>query len=81
LGIDRLIGAKISETVSDDPAEQAGLKVGDVVMMFGSTEVEDDLHVTHLVAQSEIGKPVELRVNRNGEVLNITVTPATQLSR
>jgi len=43
--------------------------------------VEDDIHVTHLIAQSEIGKPVVLRINRNREKLNVTVTPAAQLSR
>ena len=81
LGIDRLIGARIRSIAPDTPAEQSGLKVGDVVLAFGMTEVEDELHVTHLVAQSEIGKPVVLRVNRNGEGLNITVTPIAQLSR
>ena len=81
LGIDRLIGARIRSIASETPAEQAGLKVGDVVMKFGDIEVEDDLHVTHLVAQSEIGKPVVLKINRNGEMLTITVTPITQLSR
>jgi serine protease Do len=81
LGIDRLVGAKIRAVASETPAERAGLKVGDVVLMFGTTEVEDDLHVVHLVAQTEIGKPVVLRINRNGELLNVTVTPAEQLSR
>lgn len=80
-GIDRLVGAKIGSVSSDSPAERAGLQVGDVVLAFGNTEVEDDLHVTHLVAQSEIGKPIELRIIRNGETLNITVTPAEQPSR
>jgi len=79
--IDRLIGAKIRSIAPDTPAEQSGLKVGDVVLTFGTTEVEDELHVTHLVAQSEIGKPVVLGVNRNGEMLHITVTPIAQLSR
>ena len=81
LDIDRLIGAKIKGIAAETPAERAGLKAGDVVLMFGSTEVEDDLHVTHLIAQSEIDKPVVLRINRNREILNVTVTPAAQLSR
>ena len=81
LGIDRLIGAKIKTIAPESPAEQAGLKAGDVILMFGNTEVEDDLHVTHIVALSAIGKPVVLQINRNGTILNITVTLATQLSR
>ena len=81
LGIDRVIGAKIATVVSDSPAEQAGLKVGDVVLMYGNTEVEDNVHAIHLVAQSEIDKPVVLQINRSGEMLNITVTPIMQLSQ
>jgi len=81
LDIDRLVGAKIKGIATETPAEQAGLKAGDVVLMFDNTEVEDDLHITHLIAQSEIDKPVVLRINRNKEILLVTVTPAAQLSR
>ena len=81
LGIDRLIGAKVRSIDPDTPAEKAGLKVGDVVLQFGNTEVEDGIHVIHLVAQSAIGKPVTLQINRDKKILNITVTPSTQLSR
>ncbi|MCL2710541.1 MAG: trypsin-like peptidase domain-containing protein [Planctomycetaceae bacterium] len=81
LGIDRLVGAKVGSVIPDSPAERAGLKVGDVVLAFGNTEVEDSLHVIHLVARSEIDKPVVLRIIRDGAVLNVTVTPAAQLSR
>jgi serine protease Do len=81
LGIDRIIGAKILNVAPNTPAEQAGLKAGDVILTFGNTEVEDDLHVTHLIAQSEIDKPVIIQINRNGGMLNVTVTPLAQLSR
>jgi len=81
LGLDRLVGAKIKDVAPDTPAEQAGLQAGDVVLTFDHTEVEDSLHVVHLVAQSEIDKPVILRILRNGETLHITVTPMAQLSR
>ena len=81
LDIDRLVGAKIGSIAPDTPAEQAGLQVGDVVLTFGDIEVEDSLHIFHLVAQSEIGKPVVLRIIRDGKTLHITVTPIAQLSR
>ena len=81
LGIDRFIGAKILSVAPNTPAEQAGLKTGDVILVFDNTEVEDDVHVTHLIAQSEIGKPVVIQINRNRETLQITVTPAAQYSR
>jgi serine protease DegQ len=81
LSLDRLVGAKIKDVARETPAERAGLKPGDVVLTFNNIEVEDDTHVLYLVAQSEIDKPVVLRINRNSEMLNVTVTPAAQLSR
>ena len=81
LGIERLVGAKIESVTPDTPAERAGLRVGDIVLMYGDIEVEDNLHVIHLVAQSEIDKPVVLRIIRDGETLNVTITPTTYLSR
>ena len=81
LGIDRLIGAKIGNVAPDTPAERAGLQTGDVVLTFDHTDVEDSLHVIHLVAQSEIDKPVVLRINREGKILEITITPIAQLTR
>ena len=81
LGIERFIGAKILTVAPNTPAEQAGLKSGDVILTFGNTEVEDDFHIIHLVAQSEIGKPVILQINRNREELKMTVTPQAHLSR
>ena len=81
LGIDRFIGAKIDTITPDSPAERAGLKVNDAILAFNNTEVEDGPHVLHLVAQSDISKPVTLRINRNGELRNITVTPIQQITR
>ena len=80
-GIDRLVGAKIGTIVPDTPAERAGLQIGDVILAFDGIEVEDHMHVIHLVAQSEIDKPVVLRIMRDGETLNVTVTPTAHLSR
>jgi len=81
LKIDRKIGAKIRSVEAGSPADRAGLKTGDVITMFGEIEVEDGLHIIHLVAQSEIDKPIVLQINRNAEIQNITVTPIAQLSR
>jgi serine protease Do len=81
VGIDRVVGARINRIMQDSPAEHSGLSIGDVILMFNNTEVEDWLHVFHLVARSEVGKPVNLRINRGGEILDIAVTPIERLSR
>ncbi|MDR3182438.1 MAG: S1C family serine protease, partial [Planctomycetaceae bacterium] len=81
LGIDRLIGSRLKTIEPNGPASQAELKTGDVIVSFNGTEIEEDSHIVLLVAEAEIGKPVPLKVNRNGQTLDITLTPETQLSR
>jgi serine protease Do len=81
IGIDRMIGAKIKSIEPNAPADQAGLKVGDIVLTFGNTEVEDDLHLVHLVADAKIGEPIPAQVNRDGNTMNVIIKPVQQLSR
>jgi len=81
LRIDRLIGAKIETVSSNTPAERAGLRSDDVILTFNNVEVEDGLHVIHLVTQSEIGKPIVLEIIRDEKTFSVTVTPTEQLSR
>ncbi|MCL2004948.1 MAG: trypsin-like peptidase domain-containing protein [Planctomycetaceae bacterium] len=81
LGIDRLVGSQVNRVDADTPAAQSGLQVGDVVLMYNDIEVEDRQHIFHLLRQSEIGKPIVLQINRDGETFDITVTPIAELSR
>ncbi len=75
LGIDREIGTRINRVVQNSPATLAGLQVGDVILQFDGTEVEDDLHFVVLVAEAEIGKAATLIVNRTGHVFSVDITP------
>ena len=81
LGIDRMIGVQIDRIDPDSPAEQSGLQGGDVILQYNGIEVEDSLHMFHLVAKSAIGTPVLLQVNRNREMLDVSVTPVAHISR
>ena len=81
LGIDRFIGARINRVVADSPADQGGLKVGDVILSFDGVEVEDDLHLVILVAEAEVDRPHRVTVNRSGQSFELTVTPTSQISR
>lgn len=80
-GIDRQIGARINRVVSDTPSAQIGLRVGDVILSFDGIEVEDDTHIVHLVASAEIDKPVKITVNREGNNLDLSITPSIRVSR
>ena len=54
------------------PAEKAGLKPGDVIFGFNGRPVRDILGLRTLVADSDIGARIELRVLRAGEELTLT---------
>ncbi|MDR2439521.1 MAG: trypsin-like peptidase domain-containing protein [Planctomycetaceae bacterium] len=81
LGIDRQIGARINRVVPETPSAQIGLRVGDVILSFNGTEVEDDTHIVHLVALTEINKPVKITINREGNNMDLSITPSVQISR
>jgi serine protease Do len=73
-GLPRLTGARISGVTSGAPADQAGLKVGDVVLRFNGAPVENDQHLISLVKLSETGRAIELVVLRGGEFVTIEGT-------
>jgi len=62
--IDTRDGALIAEVVEDSPAEESGIKVGDVIIKFDGKKVEDPSHLQNLVSNSEIGKVKDLVVIR-----------------
>ncbi len=65
LGLPRPLGARVTQVTPNSPAMAAGLQVGDVILQFNSTPVEDDSHLVNMVSLTEIGKDVALTVYRN----------------
>ena len=65
----------ISEIYEESPAEQAGLKEGDVLLQADGHAVSgQDLDTVVSWISGEPGTDVELRILRNGEELDVTVT-------
>ncbi|MDW8226753.1 MAG: M50 family metallopeptidase [Anaerolineales bacterium] len=58
------------------PAEQAGIQVGDVVLYANGERIKSTSQLIGLIHQN-LGKPVELIVQRQGATQTITVTPRT----
>ena len=72
-GLPRGEGAKINAITPKSPAEAAKLKVGDVILSFDGTQIEDDTHLINLVSLTPVGTEAELRVLRGTEVLAVKV--------
>jgi len=66
-------GALVTD-VPDGPALDAGVEVGDVILSFDGTEVEDTRELVRIVGNSGVGETVRMRVFREGETQTILVT-------
>lgn len=63
-----------SGVVSGSPADQAGLKEGDVIETVDGTNIDDSHSLTALLDQHSVGDTVTLRVLRSSKQLNVQVT-------
>ncbi len=66
--------AMIAGVAPDSPAAEADLREGDLVLMVNEEPIEDSNEL-HARIMENVGQPTTLTVDRDGEVLNITVTP------
>jgi serine protease Do len=66
-------GALIAEVVKGGPAEQAGLRQGDVVIAYGDKDMADASALRNAVAVTSIGHEVKIMVLRKGQKQELTV--------
>ncbi|MDH3688783.1 MAG: DegQ family serine endoprotease [Gammaproteobacteria bacterium] len=68
-------GALVSGVVEGSPAEQGGIKVGDVILQYGEHEVDDMKDLPRLVASTASNDTIEVVVWRDGtrRIVNVTV--------
>jgi regulator of sigma E protease len=66
--------ALVSGVQPQSAAMDAGLQVGDVIQVINGTDVRSFSHMIDLVASAE-GTPLDLKVWRAGEILEMTLTP------
>jgi S1-C subfamily serine protease len=70
-------GALIAQIVQDgrvSPAQQAGLKAGDVVLKWDEAVILEPAMLSQIVARSEIGKTVKVQLIRGGQPMVLEVT-------
>ena len=71
-------GALISDVKAGSPADQAGLKQGDVIVSYQGTPVEDGVALQRLVTRTTVGVKVTLNVIRDGNERELTVRVGEQ---
>ncbi len=74
LGIQVDKGVFVTRILKESPAYQAGLRPGDVVVEINKQPVEDPLDVDFINWDLFIGDPVEMKVFREGKIINMQFT-------
>jgi 26S proteasome non-ATPase regulatory subunit 9 len=74
--------AVVDEITDASPAVEDGLQLGDQILKFGNVEAGDNLQQRLASeAQSSMGQTVPVVIMRQGNVINLTVTPRTWQGR
>jgi serine protease Do len=73
LDLDEAKGALIASVEPNGPAEQAGLKTGDLILEFNGHRVDRLKDLPRLVAAAKAGEKAEVRVLRDGEDRSVKV--------
>jgi len=64
-----------SQIERGSPAAEAGLEVGDRVIAMNGEKVTTWLAFFNIVANNEEGVPLDLTIDRSGEILSFSITP------
>ncbi len=74
LRMDKPHGALVAAVTPDGPAAKAGVEQGDVIVTFDGRTVPDSRKLPRMVAETPIGKAVDVVVWRKGEPVTVQVT-------
>ncbi|MEM9784074.1 MAG: PDZ domain-containing protein, partial [Pseudomonadota bacterium] len=74
LGLDTAAGALVAAVTEGGPAEDAGIRAGDVILRFDGQEVEEMRDLPRIVADTQVGSEVRVVVFREGQTQSVRVT-------
>ena len=58
-------GALVASVAGNSPSDKAGIKAGDIILEFNGTKINQMNELPKIVAQTEVGKIVEVKIWRN----------------
>ena len=74
LGLKNPRGALVADVTEDSPAEEAKLKVGDIIVEFNGSKVKESNDLPGIVARTPVGDEVTMKVLRDGKEASLPVT-------
>lgn len=76
-GLDKPMGALVAQVEPEGPADSSGVRVGDIILKFGSASINSSGDLPHAVGRTAPGKTVAVKVLREGKPKNLQVTVGT----
>ena len=67
-------GALVASVAENSPSDKAGVKAGDIILEFDGTNIKEMTELPKIVAQTEVGKTVEVKIWRNKKELTKKIT-------
>jgi serine protease Do len=72
-GLKKSKGALVSDVAKDSPAARAGILKGDIILDFNGKEVKDVSSLRNMVAQSNTGSEVSMKIFRSGREYTVKI--------
>ena len=63
-------GALVASVAEKSPSDNAGIKAGDIILEFNGTKINEMKELPIIVAQTEVGKTVKVKIWRNKKEIN-----------
>ena len=68
------VGAYISRVVPESPAQDAGLKRGDIITKIQGQPLNSEQSLATILAKFKVGDKIELEIDRDGEIVKVSLT-------
>ena len=72
--LDEPRGALVASVAPNSPSEKAGVKSGDIILEFNGEKIEQMKELPMIVARTEVGKKVKVKIWRNKKEITKTIT-------
>jgi serine protease Do len=72
-GLDKPVGALVSQIIEDSPAKKYGIKAGDVIVAFNGERIIDSTNLPPLVGRVPVGTKARVKVLRDGKYKTLNV--------
>jgi serine protease Do len=72
--LDKPRGALVASVAANSPSDKGGVKAGDIILEFDGQRIQEMKQLPMIVARTEVGKKVEVKIWRNKKEITKIIT-------